>query len=317
MDAQASPRGPVEVVTVTLNPAIDRTVTIANFAAGKVNRVEQMQEHPGGKGVNVASILADYGHSVAVTGFLGRENSGPFEQLFAQKRIADAFVRIAGQTRVGIKISDPALQQTTDINFPGQAPSPADLESLLERLAGLDAAWFVLAGSLPPGVPPTIYRDIAAMLKERGRSVALDTSGEALRHALEAAPQIIKPNVHELEEILGAALPSPAAIAQAVRPYLERGTRLAVVSMGAEGACFITAEGAVVARPPRVAVQSTVGAGDAMVAGIVAGQLRGLALADCARLATAFSLDAITHIGSGIGSLAGIDDLMRQVSIEA
>jgi 1-phosphofructokinase len=305
-----------QAVTVTLNPAIDRTVTIPNFAAGKVNRVEQMQQNPGGKGVNVASILADYGHAIAVTGFLGRENSASFEELFAQKHIDDHFIRIAGQTRVGIKISDPVQQQTTDINFPGQAPTQADLDALFGQLARLDATWFVLAGSIPPGVEPAIYRDIVTTLKAQGHNVALDSSGEALRLALEAAPQIIKPNVHELEEILGTSLTTPDAIVHAVKPFLERGTRLVAVSMGEQGACFITEEGLVAARPPRVDVKSTVGAGDAMVAGIIAGQLRGLSLADCARLATAFSLDAITHIGSGLSSVAAVEGLMKQVRVE-
>ena len=317
MNTDAPVQRAVEVVTVTLNPAIDRTVTISNFAAGKVNRVEQFQQNPGGKGVNVASILADYGHAVAVTGFLGRDNCASFEQLFAQKRIADHFVRIAGETRVGIKISDPVQQETTDINFPGQAPMPADLDTLFQRLSDPEGAWFVLAGSLPPGVPPTTYRELVTTLKQQGRSVALDTSGEALRHALEATPQIIKPNVHELEEIVGASLTTPEKIVDAARQFLARGTRLVAVSMGAEGACFV-AEGAVVfARPPQVEVKSTVGAGDAMVAGIVAGQLRGLPLADCARLATAFSLDAISHIGSGLSSVGAVAAMIDRVTVEA
>jgi 1-phosphofructokinase len=316
MDTEIVSQRAIEAVTVTLNPAIDQTVTIPNFAAGKVNRVEHTQQHPGGKGVNVASILADYGHAVGVTGFLGRENSTSFEALFAQKQIDDQFVRIAGQTRVGIKISDPVDQETTDINFPGQAPTPADLDALFGRLAPLSGVWVVLAGSIPPGVAPTIYRDLVTLLKQQRCKVALDTSGEALRHALEVGPQIIKPNVHELEELLGASLATPAAIVQAVQPFLARGTQLVAVSMGAKGACFVTDQGVVTARPPRVEVKSTVGAGDAMVAGIVAGQLRGLPPAACARLATAFSLDAITHIGSGLSSVAGVEELMRQVTVE-
>ena len=316
-DQQHMEQPAIEALTVTLNPAIDWTVSIPHFAANKVNRVEQQQQHPGGKGVNVASILADYGHTIAVSGFLGRENSASFEELFARKRIADHFIRIAGQTRVGIKISDPALQQTTDINFPGQAPTPADIEALSAQLAGIEAAWVVLAGSIPPGVAPTIYRDLVAALNAQGRNVALDTSGEPLRHALEAAPQIIKPNVHELAELLGRALDTPAAIVEAARSYLARGTRLVAVSMGEDGACFVSDREVVVARPPRVEVQSTVGAGDAMVAGIVAGHLRGLPLAECARLATAFSLDAITHIGSGLSSVEAIEGLMERVTGEA
>jgi 1-phosphofructokinase len=305
-----------EVVTVTLNPAIDQTVTIPNFVAGSVNRVEQARADPGGKGVNVASILADVGHPVAVTGFLGRDNAAPFEELFERKRIVDRFVRIAGQTRVGIKVSDPLLHQTTDINFPGQAPLPTDVEALIHTLDELDAEWFVLSGSIPPGVDVSIYRTLAAALKRRGRRVLLDTSGEGLRLALQVAVDAIKPNVHELEVLVGHALPDAEAIVAAVQPLLEQGIRLIAVSMGSDGACFVDDSVTAVARPPRVEVKSTVGAGDAMVAGIVSAQLRGLTLADCARLATAFSLDAITHLGSGLSSSSAVDALLARVTVD-
>jgi 1-phosphofructokinase len=311
-----STNGATDVVTVTLNPAIDQTVTIPPFAAGKVNRVEQVQSDPGGKGVNVASILADDEHTVAVTGFLGRENLTLFEDLFARKKIRDCFVRIAGQTRVGVKIIDPVLQQTTDINFPGQAPTPADVDALFQQLMAIDATWFVLSGSLPPAIAASIYRDLVANLKARGRKVLLDTSGEALRQGIEAAPHVIKPNVHELEVLVGKPLPTQAAIVAAVQPLLERGIQLVVVSMGSAGACFVSGSTIVTARPPRVEVKSTVGAGDAMVAGIVAGQLRGASLAACARLATAFALDALAHIGAGLSSREAIEALTPQVTME-
>lgn len=308
--------GAYEVLTVTLNPAIDRTVTIENFTAGAVNRVERVVQHPGGKGVNVAATLADAGHRAAATGFLGRENCASFEDLFARKGIGDHFVRIAGETRVGIKIVDPARGQTTDINFPGLAPAPADAEALLRRLEAVEAPWAVLAGSIPQGVDQTIYRDLVAALRARGRRVALDTSGEPLRLALEAFPQIVKPNIHELEALLGTALPDTAAVVAAARGLLAGGVELVVVSMGSEGALFVSGDEVVRARPPRVTVQSTVGAGDAMVAGIVAAQLRGLPLADAARLATAFSVDAISRIGAGLSDQAAIAAIMGRVEVE-
>lgn len=313
---QADAGQPVEVLTVTLNPAIDQTVQISNFAANTVNRVEQTQRNAGGKGVNVAVTLADAGHSVATTGFLGRENSAVFEEVFSQKRIVDRFVRIDGATRVGIKISDPVTQQTTDINFPGLAPAPADHESLLAQLEVVSASWAVLAGSLPPGVDPAIYRELARALKARGCRVLLDTSGEPLRYALEAAPQIIKPNIHELETLLGTTLPDSAAVIAAARDLLGRGVELVAVSMGKDGALLVSANSVVQARPPAVTVQSTVGAGDAMVAGIVAAQLRNLPLEAAARLATAFSVDKISHIGAGISGPEAIQALMEQVEVE-
>jgi 1-phosphofructokinase len=316
MQNEQTSDGRYDVVTVTLNPAIDQTVTIPNFAPGKVNRVEEMQSAPGGKGVNVASTLADDGHSVAVTGFLGRDNRGSFEELFVRKHIADHFIHIAGQTRVGIKISDPVQQQTTDINFPGQAPEPTNLLALRRQLATLDATWFVLAGSLPPAVEPSFYRDLVMALKARGRKVVLDSSGEPLRYAIEAAPSIVKPNIHELEALVGATLPTEEAVIAAAQQLLERGIKLVVVSMGKAGACFVAADAVVIARPPDVTVKSTVGAGDAMVAGIIAAQLGQLPLATTARRATAFSLDAITHIGTGISSPGAIAMLMERVIVE-
>lgn len=307
-----------QVITVTLNPAIDQTVTIRNFTPGAVNRVESIRSNAGGKGVNVASALADYGHSVAATGFLGRENASIFEDLLKRKDIADRFIRIAGRTRYGIKITDPARHETTDINFPGVAPEPPELDQLrirLTELAQIDHAWIVLAGSIPPGVDPAIYRELTELLRGRGQRVVLDASGEPLRHALGAIPHIVKPNIHELEEMLGRTLDTRDRIVAAARELIDRGTALVAVSMGADGALFVTADEVIAARPPNVQVRSTVGAGDAMVAGIIAGQLRELPLSDCARLATAFSIDVLVRGESGISSHAAIDAFMREVSI--
>jgi 1-phosphofructokinase family hexose kinase len=304
-----------EVATVTLNPAIDRTVTIPNFTVGIVNRVEQIQSHPGGKGINVASALADHGHRVAATGFLGRANVGPFEDLFVEKKIADHFIRIAGQTRIGIKITDPVRTQTTDINFPGQSPTARDLDALQEKIATLEAGWFVLAGSIPPGVAQTIYRDLIAALRLRGKKVLLDASGASFPDAVAAAPNIIKPNMHEFQELVGRSLSDPRAVVEAAREIISRGIELVAVSMGKEGACFVTAGEAVVARPPDIIVQSTVGAGDAMVAGILSAHLQQLPLRECARLATAFSVDKLSRLGSGISSRVAVEKLMREVAL--
>ncbi|MEI6560753.1 MAG: 1-phosphofructokinase [Verrucomicrobiota bacterium] len=300
-----------DVLTLTLNPAVDRTVTIPRFTPGAVNRVEQTRDTPGGKGVNVASVLADHGHRVAVTGFLGRENCGVFEVFFAEKQIADRFVRIAGATRVGIKIVDPAAHTTTDINFPGLSPSLPELAALRKQISALDAPWAVLAGSLPPGVDSAFHRDLAAALKATGRKVLVDTSGEALRRAVDAAPTILKPNLHELEELMGERLSSEMAVLHAARSFVARGIALVVVSMGKAGACFVTAEGEAIARPPEVEIQSSVGAGDALVAGILAAQLNRLPLEECARRATAFAVCALTRNAHS----ADLAAVMQQIAL--
>lgn len=302
-----------DVVTVTLNPAIDRTVTISNFTAGSVNRVEAERSNPGGKGVNVACALAEYGHRVAATGFLGRENAAPFEAHFAQKGIADHLIRIAGQTRVGIKISDPKLNQTTDINFPGPTPSARNVEDLQTWLSVLDASWVVLGGSVPPGLDAAIYRDLIRSLKGQGIRVALDASGPPLHLGLEAKPHLFKPNIFELGELLGRELVGESAVIEAARQLIASGIEMVVVSMGKDGACFVTAEEVAIASPPDVPVQSTVGAGDAMVAGIVSAQIQGLPLAECARLSTAFSVHALTRTPDIENFSAAVEMILPQV----
>jgi 1-phosphofructokinase len=306
------------IATVTLNPAIDQTVSIPDFQAGQVNRVIASQSDPGGKGVNVASFLADFGLPVSVTGFLGENNTYLFERLFAKKGIKDHFVRIPGSTRTGIKIIDEVNRQTTDVNFPGLAPRPQDIEALFRVIDGLAETcdWFVLSGSIPAGVPADIYQRLVVSIQTRGKSVALDTSGEGLRQALSVKPDLIKPNVIELAEVLGRPLNSFELKEQAVAELTQQGIPTVVISMGEQGAIFAQSDEMLIATPPPVAVKSTVGAGDAMIAGIVAGLIQGKSLAECARLATAFSISAITRVGSGLPPLKTIQSYMKQVSIQ-
>jgi 1-phosphofructokinase len=308
----------LKVATITLNPAIDQTVSIPNFQAGKVNRVQQYQSDPGGKGVNVASNLADYGLQVSVTGFLGEENTRIFERLFARKHITDHFVRIAGSTRIGIKISDELKQETTDINFPGQTPNKTDIAALMHIVDTLvvDHGWFVMAGSIPAGCPPDIYRDLVERVTSHGRSVALDTSGDGLRLALPAVPSLVKPNLDELQELVGRSLSNQREVIEAARQWLSLGMKTVVVSMGAQGALFVEADQVILATPPRVSIKSTVGAGDAMVSGLVAGKIRGAGLAECARLGTAFAVSVISKVGSGLPAKEVIETIKLQVTIQ-
>jgi 1-phosphofructokinase len=292
----------VRIATVSLNPAIDQTALVPNFTAGTVNRV--LRDHSGaaGKGVNVASFLAQAGHDVVVTGLLGRDNDAAFGRLFAEQKIADRFVRLAGATRVNVKIVDEVSDRVTDLNFPGLRPNAAELAALeiaIDELAG-DVEWFVLSGSLPAGIPNDIYAKLTARLKARGRTVVLDTSGPPFAAALAAeagaAPDIIKPNIDELEEFAGRRLDDAAAIVGAARELIAKGVRTVAVSMGPRGAIFVEDGSAVLALPPKTTPKSTVGAGDAMVAGLIAAKLQGRTLERCARLATAYSLAALADI---------------------
>jgi len=304
------------IVTVTLNPAIDQTIHVDRFVVGEVNRVGEVRQNAGGKGVNVASALADLGVSTVATGFLGRENAGIFETLLRTKSIADRFVRLEGSTRLGLKVVDKSCQQVTEINYPGLVPGPRDLGTLREAVQELarPGTWFVLSGSVPPGVPVGIHAELARLVHERGGRVLLDTSGEPLRLALAEAPDVVKPNQAELEQLAGRSFAGLDDLVGAASELLARGTGLVAISMGARGALFASGRERLLAVPPKLAVASTVGAGDTMVAGLVLAQVRGLTLSDTARLATACGAHAVTRIDSGIDA-AAIRDLERQVVV--
>lgn len=311
-------RSPSRIATITLNAAIDQTASIPGFRAGEVNRVESEQSDAGGKGVNVASFLAHFGHDVAATGLLGRDNAALFDQLFADKGITDRFVRLPGSTRVNVKIFDRIGNAVTDINFPGltgDADAFARVLAAAETLAGEGVDWFVLSGSLPAGLPATSWRHLTERLKALGRRVALDTSGEPLANALVAGPDLIKPNIDELSALVGQPLADEADIVDAAFRLQRGGVGLVAVSMGERGAIVVDGEQAIHAAPPAITVQSTVGAGDAMVAGLVRGALIGLGLADRARLATAVSLGALGQIGPRLPSSADIDAFSQRVEV--
>jgi 1-phosphofructokinase len=314
----------VDVVTVALNPVVDWTVWIPGFEAGKVNRVEREQIDAGGKGVNVASFLAGYGLRVAVTGLRGRDNGQIFRSFLASRGIVDRFVEIPGATRTGVKIVDATGGQTTDINLPGLAPGAAALTALQGVLHDLtnECEWFVLTGRLPPGVSAAFYGEWIRVLEDAGKHAVLDTSGDALRLGVAETPTLIKPNLEELSELAGRELRAETEILAEVRELLAQGIRCVVVSMGARGALFARPDEArqmeaVSAVPPRVAVTSTAGAGDALLAGTIAGLLGGLPLPDVARLATAFAAGALTQVTHALPLPDVVHDLARQVVVAA
>lgn len=307
------------ILTLTLNPAIDQTVMLDRLIPGDVHRARAVRQDAGGKGINAASCLADWGLPVTVMGLLGTENAAPFDVLFAAKPIIDRCQRHPGGTRVNLKLVD--AQGTTDINMDG---APATQASIDELTATLDAAarpgdLIILSGSLPPGCPPDIYARLTAMLRTKGAIVLLDSSGAALRHALDGAvlPNIVKPNLHELEEWHGAPLDRPQQIAEVAASLLARGVELIAVSMGAQGALFMTREESVRARLAVERVDSTVGAGDAMVAGLAAAFAEGAGLERVARLSTAFAVGKLGRAGPHLPTRDRIEALADHVVTEA
>jgi len=311
------------VVTVTLNPAIDRTVTVDRLTLGAVHRARSSLSNAGGKGVNVAGCLADWGIRPIVTGVLGRDNAAPFEAFFAAKGLDDRFVRAPGETRTNIKIADLSTGDTTDLNLPGLPVSTAIYDAVWETLVAAVRrnTLVVVAGSLPENLPDVTLAVLVADLVRLGARVVLDTSGEPLARAIapEARhlPHAIKPNRSELEDFAGRRLGSEAEIVEAARALVLRGIPLVAVSCGADGAYFVTADEALVARLPPVAALSTVGAGDAMVAGLVAGLAADAPLADVARLGVAFAAAKLAGVGPNLPSEETVRNLATAVGLRS
>jgi 1-phosphofructokinase len=305
-----------KILTLTLNPALDLTVTLEHLQPGTVNRSKGLQAHAAGKGLNVAQVLADLGHQVTVSGFLGADNLQPFEALMAQRGFVDGFIRVPGQTRSNIKLVE-GTGRVTDINGPGPEVNESAFVALLERLEhiapGHDAV--VVAGSLPPGVTVQWFAQLLARLKALGLKVALDTSGEALRAGLASMPWLVKPNTDELAEVLETPLHSFTEQHAAARRLLDLGIEEVVVSQGAEGVTWFNAEATLHASPPRVKVASTVGAGDSLLAGMVHGLLTGDDAKTTLRRATAIAAMAVSQIGFGITDPQYLVQLQREIRI--
>lgn len=305
-----------KILTLTLNPALDLTVELARLEPGQVNRSDAMHAHAAGKGVNVAQVLADLGHTLTVSGFLGEDNAQVFETLFAQRGFVDAFIRVPGETRSNIKLAEQD-GRITDLNGPGPMVDETAQQALLARLEqiapGHDVV--VVAGSLPRGVSAQWLQALITRLKQLGLNVALDTSGEALRVALAAGPWLIKPNTEELADALGCAVVSELAQAQAAQRLHAEGIEHVVISHGADGVNWFSVGSALHASPPKVTVASTVGAGDSLLAGMLHGLLGAHTPEQTLRSATAIAAMAVTQIGFGIHDTALLASLEQGVRV--
>ncbi len=304
------------ILTITLNPALDLTVELPSLRVGEVNRGEALHVHAAGKGLNVAQVLADLGHELTVSGFLGDANSDRFETLFQQRGFTDAFIRIPGETRRNIKLAE-RDGRVTDVN--GTGPDvPEHLQAaLLEKLTGLAPGFDVaiVAGSLPKGVSPQWFQTLLETLRNVGVRVALDSSGAALRAGLACQPWLVKPNTEELAQVLDEPVEDLQSQARAAQALHARGVEHVVISQGAQGVSWLTPSQGLHAQPPTVAVASTVGAGDSLLAGMVHGLLSEASPESTLRTATAIAAMAVTQIGFGIPDHAALAQLESGVSV--
>ena len=291
--------------TVSLNPAVDRTVTIERFAVDAVNRVSTSRLDTGGKGINVSKAVLALGGETAAYGFLGGA-AGRFIRAFLETQgIRHHFVELDGETRTNLKIADPVLDTHTDINESGPKADSAAVQQLEAELfagAGPDDV-FVFSGSVCPGVDPGIYAGWIRRAHAVGASSVLDADGEALGKGVVAGPTIVKPNLNELERLVGTPLSGGGtiderAVVAAARRLIARGTAMVVVSLGADGALFVDGAQAIRAHGIPIRALSTVGAGDSVVAALCLGLQRDYSLEDLVRPAVAAGTAAAATAGS-------------------
>lgn len=305
------------IYTVTLNPAMDKTVVIENLTPGGVNRIRSLRVDVGGKGINVSKCLKALGAESTAAAFWGGAPGQRGMAFLAESGIGSLPVLIPEDTRTNLKIIDPVRRENTDINEPGPTISAENAAELVAKLeaAILPGDILILSGSVPRGCEPTIYRDLIARCRERGVWVCLDADGEPLRLGLTAAPSLIKPNIQELNRLLGRELETAEDITEAAKTLLDTGVEEVVVSLGADGALMVKKGLTLRAEGLNVPVLSTVGAGDSMVAALAWGRARGMGDEDRLRLAIAISAASVMCSGTQAPARETVEKLYRQAVV--
>lgn len=306
------------IITVTMNPAIDKTVEIDELVPGGLNRIRKVEYDAGGKGINVSKTIRELGGTSIATGFLGGNAGKTIQNVLDEKAIKNDFIQVEGETRTNTKVFE-KNGAVTELNEPGPIITKEQTETLLKKLEGYanEHTLFVLAGSIPAGVDRNIYRDIIRLVHAKGAKVLLDADGELFRNSLEAVPDIIKPNRVELEEYAGFDYrASSEELLKMARGLREKGIGTVAVSMGKSGAMLVGEEYEVRCPALSVKAHSTVGAGDAMVAALAYSWDECLGMEEMTRLCMAASAGAVTTIGTKPPTRDLVDALAEQVIIE-
>ncbi|GAA0413742.1 1-phosphofructokinase family hexose kinase [Streptomyces luteireticuli] len=279
------------ILTVTLNAALDLTYRVPRLRPHTTHRVTEAVERPGGKGLNVARVLARLGHATTVTGFAGGPTGDILRRLLADTApaLTDALVPVTGPTRRTVAVVDAATGDTTQLNEPGPQITPAEWSAFTARYARLlDGVGAVaLCGSLPPGVPVGAYAHLIRQARTRRIPVLLDTDGEPLRRGIAARPDAVTPNAVELAALTGSTEPLRAAL-----DVRRRGAHAVAATLGPDGMLAVTPDGTWRAVPPSRVKGNPTGAGDSAVAGLLSAWLEDLPWPD--RLTRAVALSAAT-----------------------
>ena len=305
------------IVTVTMNPAIDKTVDVKEMEHGGLNRVENVIIDAGGKGINVSKTIKELGGETIASGFLGDGGSEIIKNVLSAYEIPSDFVHVKGEVRTNLKVVE-ASGSVTELNEAGPVISEAELCQLMRKLEGYAGAdtLFVMSGSIPRGVPHTIYRTLIEKVHAKGARVFLDADGELFANALEAKPDFIKPNRTELEEFyeMDYRANEEELVAMGTQ-FIGQGIGLVTITLGQMGALFLTKEQKIRCPGLDIKAHSTVGAGDAMVAALAYGFDRQLDFLECVKLGVATSAGAVTTHGTKPPTRELVGRLIQEVEI--
>ncbi|EGT0656899.1 1-phosphofructokinase [Proteus mirabilis] len=304
------------VATITLNPAYDLVGLSTPIELGEVNRVTTAGFHAAGKGINVAKVLKSLGIDVTVGGFLGKENQDGFQKEFSEAGIANRFQMVEGRTRINVKLTEPS-GKVTDFNFSGFEITKQDWTRFVNDTLSWAGQFDMIcvSGSVPPSIDLNDFTAWMKRLRSECMCLIFDSSREAFVAGLKALPWLVKPNHHELEIWAGKPLPELSDVVQAAHELRQQGIAHVVISLGEQGAMWVNASGAWMAKPPKCDVVSTVGAGDSMVGGLIYGLMMRQTSEHTLRLATAISALAVSQTNVGITDREQLARMMTEVEL--
>ncbi|MBU3146119.1 1-phosphofructokinase [Clostridium sp. CF012] len=305
------------IITVTLNPALDKTIEIDGFKIDTVNRIVATRVDAGGKGINVSKVIKELKYKSIALGFLGGSSGTQIKNYLDGLNIDNKFLTVKGETRTNIKIFDKVFNTHTDINENGPSLGQLDITNIKEKIMEYcnGDSIVVLSGSVPSGVSTSIYADIIKNIKTKGGKVILDAEGELLMKGIKAGPYMVKPNIDELEKAFDISINNEDEVIETAKKILEYGVKYVVISLGAEGSIFISGNKIAKVKGVKVEVKSTVGAGDSMVAALAVAVQEDYSFEEAMKLACATSTANVMTEGTQTGRFVDIERLKNEITI--
>lgn len=305
------------IVTVTLNPSLDRALSVPELHPGALHRARLLRVDLGGKGINVSRALQALGLPSRIVGFAGGQTGSKLRDGLLAQGFAVSFIEVAGEIRQNITLLDESNDQYTKINEQGPAIEPSHLAALEEQVEHTvqPGDLWAFCGSLPPGAPPDLYARLITRVQAKRALAFLDTSQAPLREGMRAGPFALKVNREEAGELLGRQLQDDQSLLEAARQLQTGATRLVALTRGAQGLVLVMPGGAVIAVPPAVVARSPVGAGDAALAGLLWAVTDRCVPLTTARRAVACGTAAALQPGTGLGDRALIQSLLAEIKI--